>query len=209
MWRWETLRIRYWQNQSLDWKKCCSIILKMVQFRALKFNIVINPDIGLILIWYWWWYWSDIDLEIDLILIWYWSGIDLILIWYWSDIDLYWSWYCMIFHLVLANTGETKVKPWWNCFPVNLWLSFKPSNHIIHSELQGHDVLGNEWLAQSDSPGAMWAAVAQGGNVSHERLLLVCPAGSWVLEVQHQSDVCQEMALRGQGESDPIIKMVV
>ena len=49
----------------------------------------------------------------------------------------------------------------------------------------------------------------QGGNVSHERLLLVCPAGSWVLEVQHQSDVCQEMALRGQGESDPIIKMVV
>ena len=109
-------------------KKCCSIILKMVQFRALKFNIVINPDIGLILIWYWWWYWSDIDLDIDLILIWYWSGIDLILIWYWSDIDLYWSWYCMIFHLVLANTGETKVKPRWNCFPVNLWLSLKPSN---------------------------------------------------------------------------------
>ena len=116
------------KNQSLDWKKCCSIILKMVQFRALKFNIVINPDIGLILIWYWWWYWSDIDLDIDLILIWYWSGIDLILIWYSSDIDLYWSWCCMIFHLVLANTGETKVKPRWNCFPVNLWLSLKPSN---------------------------------------------------------------------------------
>ena len=132
------------KNQSLDWKKCCSIILKMVQFRALKFNIVINPDIGLILIWYW----SDIGLILILISIWYWSGIDLVLIWYWSGIDLILicidpdiAWF---FHLVLANTGETKVKPRWNCFPVNLWLSLKPPNHIIHSELQGHDVLGNE-----------------------------------------------------------------
>ena len=33
-------------------KECCSIILKMVYFRGLKFNIMFNPDIDLILIGY-------------------------------------------------------------------------------------------------------------------------------------------------------------
>ena len=59
--------------QSLYWKKSSSILLKIVWLRGSKFNTMINPDIGLILIWYWSWYWSDID--------WYRFGIDQDLVW--------------------------------------------------------------------------------------------------------------------------------
>ena len=54
------------KDQSLYWKTSSSILLKIVWLRGLKFKTMINPDIGLIIIWYWSWYWSDIDCDIDL-----------------------------------------------------------------------------------------------------------------------------------------------
>ena len=149
----QRLKIQY-RDQSLYWSDIDLVLI-------------------LILVWYWFWYRSDIDL----VLIWYWSDIDLVLIWYWSDIDLD----IASFFLYWANRGETEMKLRWNWPAVSLWLSFKPSHHVIHLQLQSHDVLGDDRFTQSHSPGAMWAAVSQGGNVSHERFLLVCPAPEYAL----------------------------
>ena len=37
----------------------------------------------------------------------------------------------------------------------HLWLSFKPSHHVIDPELQGHGVFGDERFTEPGSSGAM------------------------------------------------------